>query len=183
MSALRLRPPVLTVAILAILVAAAAGLATDLGPWYRALRLPEWKPPDAAFGPIWTAIFTACAIAAVRCWDAADTVDARRRVVVLFAVNAILNVMWSVLFFALHRPDWAVWEVIPLWLSVLALLLGLRQLDRLVVPLLLPYLLWVGVAAAMNAQIVQENAPWPQPPVAATPVAGTAQGVPLSRTP
>ncbi len=163
MSLPRLRPPILTVALLTVLVAGAGGLATDVGPWYQALRLPQWKPPDMAFGPIWTTIFTAAAVVAVRCWDAATRPGLRQRVVWLFSVNALLNVTWSVLFFALKRPDWAIWEVVPLWLSVLALIIGLRRMDRWVSPLLLPYLAWVAVAAVMNGQIVEENAPWPRP--------------------
>ena len=175
MTPFRLRTPVVTVAIITVLVAAAGGLATDIGPWYGALRLPAWKPPDALFGPIWTLLFTGCAIVAVRCWDAANDAVQRRRIIALFAINVALNVLWSVLFFTLHRPDWAQWEVVPLWLSVLALIMGLRRFDRWVVPLLLPYLIWVGVAAAMNRQIVLENAPWPRP-VAVLMQAATAPG-------
>jgi tryptophan-rich sensory protein len=152
-----LRRPVLIAAGAATLVAMGGALATDLGPWYSALVLPPWKPPDWAFGPVWTLIFTLCAITGVRAWDAAKTSVQRTRVLWLFAVNGVLNVLWSLLFFASHRPDWGLWEVGPLWLSVLALIVGLRPIVRSAVALLLPYLIWVAVAAAMNLQIVITN--------------------------
>jgi tryptophan-rich sensory protein len=81
----------------------------------------------------------------------------RSRIIVLFCLNALLNVGWSQLFFGLRRPDWALWEVGPLWLSVLALLLGLRPISRVAMWLLVPYLAWVTFAAWLNLAIVQLN--------------------------
>ena len=97
---------------------------TELGPWYFALKHPAWKPPDAAFGAIWSTIFTLCAISAWLAWRAADTPALRRRVAWLFGVNAVLNIFWSALYFKLQRPDWALFEVVFLWLSILALIMG-----------------------------------------------------------
>ena len=67
---------------------------TELGPWYFALRHPAWKPPDAAFGVIWSTIFSLCAISGWLAWQAADTLALRRRVLVLFGVNTLLNILW-----------------------------------------------------------------------------------------
>ena len=63
--------PLLVAAVTAVIVAVAGGLLTDIGPWYRALKFPAWKPPDWAFGPIWTTIFTLAAISAAMSWRAA----------------------------------------------------------------------------------------------------------------
>ena len=97
------------------------GVLTDLGPWYQALKQPEWKPADLWFGPIWTTIFTLAAISVWLAWHEAKWPAQQRRVVVLFVVNAVCNVGWSALFFALKRPDWAMWEWGVLWLSVASL--------------------------------------------------------------
>ncbi len=133
---------------------------TDLGPWYFALRQPPWKPPDTAFGVIWTTIFTLCAISGWLAWQAATTSALRRRVIWLFAVNAVLNVLWSALYFKLQRPDWALYEVGLLWLSILALILGLWHLSRWASLLQLPYAVWVGIAAALNLATVRLNGPF-----------------------
>jgi tryptophan-rich sensory protein len=143
-----------------MLVAAAGGAITDVGPWYQALQFPPWKPPDWAFGPVWTFIFTLCAIVAIRSWDSAETTEDKRRIVVLFTANALLNFLWSLLFFGLHRPDWAMWEVGPLWISVALLIIGLRKIYTPSTRMLLPYLIWVGIAASMNAYIVYHNGPF-----------------------
>ena len=137
---------------------------TELGPWYFALRHPPWKPPDAAFGVIWSTIFTLCAISGWLAWQAADTLALRRRVLCLFGVNAFLNVLWSALYFKLQRPDWALFEVVFLWLSILALVMGLWRLSRWASLLLVTYWVWVSIAAVLNVQTVMLNGPFgPKP--------------------
>ena len=133
---------------------------TDLGPWYFALKQPSWKPPDAAFGIIWTTIFTLCAISGWRAWEAANTRALRLRVVILFGINAALNMVWSALYFKLQRPDWAMVEVVFLWLSIGALIVGLWRLSRLASGLLIPYWVWVSVASALNLQTIYLNGPF-----------------------
>ena len=133
---------------------------TELGPWYFALRHPPWKPPDAAFGVIWSTIFTLCAFSAWLAWQAADTLALRRRVLCLFGANAVLNVLWSALYFKLQRPDWALFEVVFLWLSILALVMGLWRMSRWASLLLVTYWIWVSIAAVLNVQTVMLNGPF-----------------------
>ncbi len=105
----------------ALLVGFANGLATRTDAWYRALRQPAWKPPDWAFGPIWATILALAAGAAALGWAASPGTADRLLLVWAFGLNAVLNVAWSVIFFRLRRPDWALAEVVLLWLSVLLL--------------------------------------------------------------
>ena len=155
--------PWFTAFLLSFATAGLGSALTDLGPWYGALVHPPWKPPDAAFGAIWTLIFTLCAIGGALAWQAAKTPAQRLRVLTLFGVNAVLNITWSGLYFGLHRPDWALAEVVFLWLSILGLVAGLWPISRLASLLLLPYLAWVSVAAALNLATVQLNGPFPTP--------------------
>lgn len=143
-----------------LLVAGLGGLATDLGPWYRALKQPSWQPPDAAFGPAWTLIYLLTAIAAVRVWRRAGPRTVRTQWLGALAVNGVLNVFWSWLFFKARRPDWALAEVVPLWLSIAVLIWLARRHDTLAALLLLPYLAWVAFAASLNHAVVRLNAPF-----------------------
>jgi translocator protein len=154
------RQPAWVAGIGAFLVAVAGGLATDIGPWYFALRKPSWQPPDWLFGPVWTTIFVLCAVAAAGAWRSALTRLQRSLTVSLFLINGLLNVGWSVLFFTLHRPDWALLEVVFLWVSVLALILFLGAFYPLTRWLLAPYMIWVSFAALLNCAIVQLNHPF-----------------------
>lgn len=145
--------------LVAFVTAAVGGIATDVGPWYKRLRQPALKPPDWAFGPAWTLIFTLIAIASARVWDAAEGQE-RTLVLLVFGLNAVLNAAWSVFYFTLKRPDLALIEVVVFWCSIVAMV----ALAFSVAPgagwLLLPYLVWVSFAAWLNWQTVRLNGPF-----------------------
>jgi len=149
--------PVLIAAAAAIAVATLGALVTDLGPWYQGLRMPAWKPPDWAFGPIWTLIFGCAMLAGLLAWRARPTPHYRARLLALFAVNGLLNVSWSVLFFRIHRPDWAFGEVLIFWASIAILVVVAARASRRAAALLVPYLVWVTIAAFLNLAIVRLN--------------------------
>ena len=133
---------------------------TDLDPWYFSLKQPSWKPADAAFGVIWSVIFFLLVFSGSLAWTAAPT-RARKRVVLgLFVVNALVNILWSALYFGLHRPDWAMVEWVALWLSVLSLVLFLWRESRWASILILPYLAWVSVAGVLNWTTIALNGPF-----------------------
>lgn len=142
-----------------IVVAIAGGLMTDVGPWYESLTFPRLRPPNWLFGPAWTVIFALIAAGGVIAWDHANSLD-RLRLIVLLAINGVLNVLWSPLFFKLRRPDWAFYELIPFWLSILALVVELSRISSLAGWLIAPYFLWVTFAGWLNWRVVQLNKPF-----------------------
>jgi tryptophan-rich sensory protein len=152
--------PILVAVLITAIVLGVGGAATQVGAWYRGLNKPEWNPPDWAFGPAWTVILGLAAWAGVAAWIHAPDAAAQWRIGILFAVNIVLHMSWSPLFFNLQRPDWALIEVPFLWLSILALIIGLAPLSPLAAWLLAPYLAWVAFAAFLNLTIVRLNAPF-----------------------
>ena len=147
-------------ALAALAVMGLGGLMTDLGPWSETLRAPAWKPPDWLFGPIWTVIFAFWAMAAYLGWRQAPDGASRQSAMASLAFNGFLNILWSALFFRLRHPDWALIEVVLLWLSIVLAMVALRRCSKPAALLLLPYLDWVSVAAALNSEIVRLNAPF-----------------------
>ena len=152
--------PIIIAALAAMAVAGIGGLMTDIGPWYLGLVKPSWQPPDWLFGPAWTLIFSFAAASGVIAWRAAPNQASRERMLALFALNAFLNVSWSLLFFKLKRPDWALMEVGFLWLSVALLMVVLGRYSRKASLLLAPYLVWIAFAAALNWATVRLNGPF-----------------------
>ena len=138
--------------------AAIGGFATaeSVRTWYPTLVKPAWNPPAAIFGPVWTLLYTAMSIAAWRIWLHRDQPGARPALR-LFFVSLGLNALWSVLFFGLHRPGWALLEVLLLWASLVALLVRFGRLDKAAGWLWAPYVAWVSFATALNAAIVWLN--------------------------
>jgi len=148
---------IITAAVITILVLGIGGLLTTVGPWYRALRKPSWNPPDWVFGPAWTLILGLAAWAGVLAWTDAPDGAARALIAALYAINIVLHMLWSPLFFNWKRPDWALIEVPFLWLSILALIIAVTPISSLAGWLLAPYLLWVAFAAYLNWVIVRMN--------------------------
>jgi len=133
---------------------------TDIGPWYQALNKPSWQPPDWLFGPAWTLIFALTALSGVISWRATRRRADREWLIGLFALNGFLNILWSLLFFRLRRPDWALAEVALLWTSVLLLVVVTGRHSGTARWLLLPYLIWVAFAGWLNLAIVRLNGPF-----------------------
>ena len=144
----------------ALAVASLGGALTTLDAWYFALQQPAWKPADLWFGPAWTTLFALCVVAGVNAWRGASTVHAKRQVLLAYAINSVCNVTWSALFFYAQRPDWALAEVGVLWASVIHLWWVTRQYSPMASWCLVPYAAWVAFAAALNAAVVNANAPF-----------------------
>lgn len=151
--------PVAVAALAAMAVAGLGASATDIGPWYQALQKPSWQPPDWLFGPAWTLIYGLIALAGVKAWNAAPDRRQGLRIVGVFALNALLNVAWSELFFHFHRPDWALIEVVAFWLSIVVLIVAAASVSHAAGWLLVPYLAWVTFAGVLNLAVVRLNAP------------------------
>lgn len=150
------KKPLLIAFLLAITVGGIGGAVTEIGPWYFSLIKPTWQPPDWAFGPIWTLIYITTGIAGVRAWRLGDTRQ-RRLFLIALLINCALNVLWSLLFFKMQRPDLALIEVAALWLSIVPLILLPLHYSPRSSLLMLPYLAWVSVAAYLNLTIVRLN--------------------------
>lgn len=143
-----------------VVLAIAGAWATDIGEWYKSLKQPAWKPPDWVFGPMWTVIFICAGVAFVKAYNSAPDAQAIRLLVILFIVNGLFNLVWSILYFRMRRPDWALIEVVGLWLSILTLLLAPLSYSPISSWLLVPYLLWVSIAMYLNWTNVKLNGPF-----------------------
>jgi tryptophan-rich sensory protein len=133
------------------------GLMTPRAEWYARLNKPSWQPPGWAFGPAWTIILGLAAWSGVIAWNAAAGPAEQRSILILFAVNGLCHLAWSPLFFKAQRPDWALIEVVFLWASLVALVVGLWPISVTAAMLILPYLAWVSFAAYLNLTIVRLN--------------------------
>jgi tryptophan-rich sensory protein len=140
-----------------VLMACAGFFGSRFGPgdWYAGLTKPPWNPPNWVFGPVWTALYIAIAVAGWRVWLSSG--PARRLALGLWLAQWALNALWSWLFFGLHHPGAALVEIVILWLVILAFTVTAHPLSRAATYLFVPYLLWVSFATALNAAIWHLN--------------------------
>ncbi len=148
---------------LVAVVAALGGMATSAGQdgWYASLAQPPLNPPGWVFGPVWTVLYVMMAVAAWRIWrqppGSLPTVPSRTRALALWGVQLVLNLAWSVLFFALKSPVAALGDLILLAVVLAATTWAFHARDRVAGLLMVPYLLWVLFAGYLNAGIVVVN--------------------------
>ncbi len=137
--------------VLVLVVAIIGGLVTrgSVNGWYPQLVQPDFAPPNAVFGPVWTVLYVMMAYAAWRIWRVHGFGGAPWALG-LFMVQITLNLLWSILFFGFQQIGLALFEIVVLWFAILATLLLFWRLDRIAGALLLPYLAWVGFAAFLN---------------------------------
>lgn len=130
-------------------LAAASGALFKPGAWYASLEKPVWCPPNWLFAPAWTVLYGINVWVGVQVFEAAAP-DAVVALMALYGVSLVLNAAWSGIFFGLKRPDWALGELVLLWLSLLAQILAFAPIDQTASLMLLPYLAWVSFAGVLN---------------------------------
>jgi tryptophan-rich sensory protein len=130
--------------------------------WYPTLEKPSWRPPNAAFGPVWTVLYTLMAISAWLVWKRETPADAtppqRRSALVAWGVQLLLNAAWSAAFFGARNPGAGLAVIAALVPSIAATAALAGRVSKPAGLLLLPYLAWTSFAAALNARIWQLNA-------------------------
>ncbi|MFJ9687972.1 TspO/MBR family protein [Streptomyces bacillaris] len=149
-------PVLLLMLILCYAVAGVGAAASgDAGGTYAALDRPAWAPPGWLFGPVWTVLYGTIAVAG---WLVARRpAPGRRPALVAWGVQLVLNALWTPLFFAAEQYGAAFLDIALLLAAVLTTALLAARVDRRAALLLVPYLLWVGYAAALNLSLWLNN--------------------------
>lgn len=129
---------------------------TSVATWYQQLRKPPFNPPDWVFGPVWTALYIAMAVAAWRVWRRLGLRGAPLAMS-LFACQLALNLAWSILFFGFRQIGFALIEIVLLFAAIVGTAVAFRQADGVAALLFVPYVAWVGFAALLNASLWRLN--------------------------
>jgi tryptophan-rich sensory protein len=117
--------------------------------WYAALEKPAFNPPNWIFSPVWIFLYLLMGVTLYILWQNLPKTDAKIALV-FFAVQLVLNILWSVIFFGLKLPMVAFFEIIVLWVFILLTMIKSSKVSKAAVYLLLPYILWVNFAAILN---------------------------------
>jgi len=148
----------LVVSFVGTFAAAAVGIRSTMSSvntWYVQLRKPGWVPSGRTIGLVWTILYVLMAVSAWLVWRELGF-DAWIPLV-LFAVQLVLNSLWSILFFGRRDPRSAFLEIWVLWAAILATLVSFWIATALAGLLLVPYLAWVTFAGNLNRIVVRMN--------------------------
>ncbi len=123
---------------------------------YDELIQPVWAPPAWLFGPVWMVLYALMAVAVWLVWRQTQW-PTNRMALTWFLIQLVLNALWSWLFFAWLQGAGSFVNIVGLWLVILLTILAFWRFNRLAATLLIPYLLWVSFAAALNFAMWQLN--------------------------
>ncbi len=121
--------------------------------WYAGLIKSELTPPSWIFAPVWTTLFALMGIAVFIIWHKGPRRTDVRVAVVFFAMQLILNVAWSYIFFGMHAPGKALIDILLLWSMIMLTTLTFHPISKIAAWLMVPYLLWVTFAAYLNLTV------------------------------
>lgn len=141
----------LAIPLIVVIVALWSGLITSSGLiWYRTIKLPSWTPSGTVIGIVWSIIFLLSAASAIIIWNKKARGQRFWIIILIFILNALLNILWSNLFFGQGLIGLAAIEAIILDLSVVALIVLMWPVSKLASLLLWPYAGWVTFAICLN---------------------------------
>lgn len=145
--------------IVAILVCEGVGLLaawatqTAVTTWYPTLVKPSFTPPNWLFGPVWTILYAMMGVAAALVWGTKNRPSAVRRGLFLFGVQLVLNGAWSFAFFWARSPEVGLGVILVLWGALAGTVRQFFRVRTAAGWLLVPYLLWVSYAVALNGGV------------------------------
>ncbi len=142
--------------LVACFAAAATGILFKPGAWYERLRKPSWRPPNWLFAPVWTVLYLMIALAGWLVWRSAEFSGATTALA-LYALQLLLNALWTPVFFGLHRPDLGFAVIVALWLAIVATIVAFAPVNGIAALLMIPYLAWVSFASMLNFAIWRLN--------------------------
>lgn len=125
--------------------------------WYESLNKPAFTPPDAVFGPVWIFLYLLMGISLYLIWNKGLKNNHVRSAIIVFAIQLLLNSLWSIVFFGLQSTILGFIVIILLWLAIIVTIRKFYPISPIAAWLLSPYLLWVTFATIINYFILVMN--------------------------
>lgn len=123
--------------------------------WYATLNKPSFNPPNYIFAPVWTTLYILMGISFYLVLI--SKVKNKSYAIGLFLLQLVLNALWSYIFFGLHNPLLALFEIIFLWGAVLYTTTSFDRISNIASYVIFPYVIWVSFAFILNLSIVILN--------------------------
>ena len=123
--------------------------------WYATLQKPAFQPPNWLFGPVWTILYTLMAVVLYKLIRSEH--PARKKALIMFSIQLLLNAIWSFLFFQFHLLGISLIEISLLLSAIIYFCIIATPIHRVILYCLVPYILWVSFATMLNGSIWSLN--------------------------
>ncbi len=125
--------------------------------WYETLTRPIITPPNWLFGPVWITLYTLMGIALYMIWQEGLKKRDVKFAFIFFILHLAVNAAWSIIFFGFNALWLSVSVILVLLVMIIASIILFWDISRIAALLLVPYLLWVTYATALNVSIAVLN--------------------------
>ncbi len=129
----------------------------DVRSYYQKLEKPPFAPPPSIFGPAWILLYSLMGVSAYLVLRRRTAGGMRAQAASVFSLQLALNAAWTPVFFGLKQPGWAFVVIASLFMAIAATLIVFWPISVVAALLLVPYLLWVAFAGALNFEIWRRN--------------------------
>jgi len=129
----------------------------QISTWYASLKKPPFSPPNWLFGPVWISLFVLMGISLFLIWRKGISTPFVKEGLIIFGIQLVFNVLWSVAFFGLRSPISGLIVIIILWITILLTIIQFSKLSEIAALLLIPYIAWVSFAGVLNLSLFLLN--------------------------
>lgn len=142
-----------------LLIGFLASIATQssVNDWYTTLNKPDFTPPNELFAPVWTALYILMGVAAGIVWSKGYHHIWVKTALYHFVIQLLLNGLWSIVFFGLKNPLLGLIVIVALLTMIMLTIKWFRVISKPAALMMVPYLLWVAFASALNYKIWELN--------------------------
>ncbi len=121
------------------------------------LNKPSFNPPNWIFAPVWSALYIMMGISAGWVWAKGFHHKYVKTGLYHFGFQLLLNGLWSIIFFGLKQPFYGLLVIMALLVVLSLTIKWFNVVSKFAAILLIPYLLWVCFATALNYKIWELN--------------------------
>ena len=125
--------------------------------WYAGLKKPSFTPPNSVFAPVWLTLYLLMGIAVFLVWQEGLGQDGATAAFVVFWVQLVINILWTVIFFGLRSLLGGLVTILVLWVAILVSIVLFFGVSPVAGALLVPYLIWVTIATNLNLRVWMLN--------------------------
>ena len=125
--------------------------------FYKEIVRPPFSPPGWIFPIVWIILYALMGISAYFIYTSKATVRQKNFALAVYAIQLVVNFLWSIVFFRLKMLGFSVAIILLLLLLIVVMICVFYRNHPVAAYLNIPYLLWTAFASYLNIGVLILN--------------------------